>query len=234
VARSFVMSSWTGAMWVVSVGDPIAVAAEPPNVQALFRFGSNSIKGKSEEYSLQSGAHAPSAPRGHLTWDSAYGLRGRNFHSVAVVRLEMDRETCRFSVGTTDFIKAAPALYSTISKVQIVAGVTSARLNRMVRWDSAEVTFIHEDGFFDTYASPCLPRADNSPRRRATVTQSHRDRQESLVQQYAEINASTDNVVAVRLLGQVTLCATDPSEDQPLEPDDLQGHVYVYTNPPQL
>jgi hypothetical protein len=231
-------SSWTGSSFTLFTGDPLGPGAtESPTIAATFRYGSNECDSDtSDEFSVADERRGP-GPLGHLTWDPAYKLRGGSFYSVALVRLEVSLQAYRWSVGTSDFIEVEtedtdPALYCSISKVQIVAMTTGTRPNRIVKWNSAEVTFIHKDGFFDTYQSHCLPRADNLQRRRTSTTSSLKD-SHAVFAQYAEIAASTDDVTALRVVGQVTLCATDPPGERRLEPDHLQGKILVYTLPPE-
>jgi hypothetical protein len=176
-------------------------------------------------------AEVGSTPVGHLTWDAAYDVySGGDFFSVAPIRLRMDAEQIRWSVGTADFIARPSVPFRRISKIQVVAAAAGEVLDALVRWDLLHVKFHGTDGSGQSHASSCLPRASSQIEvRRAVSGSGGSGASAGIRQQYAEI-IGPRGAVGFELKGQVTLQARGGARRiAPLPADGLQGKVLIFT-----
>lgn len=217
--------SGQGYSYVMLTGD----TGIDPAVVASFCAGANGESAGPAEYAIEApGAAAIS--RGRLTWDASHGALGdRPFFSVAPVRLEITREECRWSAGTSPYIRVPAPSFESIGAVQVVARVGRDIPGRLVRWDLLEITFIRADGSSVPCPSHCLPRAETPQQVRRSVF-AQDEKAPAKVQQIAEIRAGAD-IVAIHVRGQVTLGANPPGEASTLQGDDLQGAILVFTRP---
>lgn len=208
-------------------------ASANPDVIASFRVGDNSMHPDGlAEFMLSDHAGLGSTPVGHLTWDAAYESdKGGDFFSVAPVRLLMDAEQIRWSVGTADFIARPSAPFCRIIKIQVMAVAAGEVLDALVRWDLLHVKFHGADGSGQGHASPCLPRASSQVEVRRSISGSGAGSGASAAirQQYAEIVGPRD-AVGLELKGQVTLQARGGvGRITSLPADGLQGKVLIFT-----
>jgi hypothetical protein len=170
---------------------------------------------------------------GRLTWDADHLRNGSAspFFSVAPVRLDVKSSgECLLAVGTGDFVKLVTRPYRWIEKVQIAALAGTGAPGRIIQWDSIELAFTYADGRSDTCRSSCLPGVvtGRCVRRAAQASEAPRDQ---LPRQFAEISTGCRDVVGIKLRGQVTLRANDGAAGgTPLQPQDLQGQVLVFTD----
>lgn len=202
---------------------------------ATFRVGTNSAaRGSAPQYMLAEGEEGPKA-EGRLVWDAGHSSAESPLASVAQVILDVTPEQVKWAVGTSDFISIKPAAnsrYRYIKKLEIAASTPSREQDRLLQWDSIEVTFFCDGhGYFETFSSPCLPRVATAPRRPRRGAHAEEDAKNRGFQQLVEICPNDDNVTRVYVRGQVTLRANcSEAARSRVGPDDLQGKVLVFTH----
>src|SRR4051794_11237633 len=96
-------------------------ASANPDVVASFRLGDNSMRPDgAPEFALGDADGDWAGAAGHLTWDPSpheHADGDGAFFSVAPVRLRVERDLVKWSVGTADFVARAPRPFRRIRKV---------------------------------------------------------------------------------------------------------------------
>jgi hypothetical protein len=174
---------------------------------------------------------------GRLTWDADHVRNGSDspFFSVAPVRLEVKAcGECLLAVGTADFVTLHSRPYRWIDKVQVAAFAGTGAPGRAIRWDLIDLVLNYADGRTETCQSACLPSVTSGTRMRR-VTSACAQPAEPWAGQYAEFSIASRDLVGLKLRGQVTLRANEglPS-GSPLQPEDLQGQVSIFTDSPDV
>lgn len=208
-------------------------SAPGAHVTASLRVGEN----RDEPLALPEFTVADSLDRathGRLTWDPDHRRNGpqSRFFSVAAVRLDLKSDgECLLAVGTTPFVRFTTSPYRWVERVQVAAAAGTLSPQRLIQWDWIELDLCHADGYVETRQSSCLPRAaTNLGIRRAAQAGAARPQ---AARQYVQLTTGTNNVVDVKLRGQVTLRANDaPAGASPLGPEDLLGGILVFTDLP--
>ena len=222
-----------GPSFALLTGD----ASANPDVVASFRLGDNSMRPDGvPEFALGDASEDWAGAAGHLTWDASHDANGDGdrdgaFFSVAPVRLRVERQAVRWSVGTADFIVRAPRPFRRIRKVQVVAATAVVPSDCVVQWDFLEVRFCDADADPTAaagarrHASPCLPRASSRAGLRRSPLAGG-PTAPGLLQQYAEI-IGPPQADRFELRGQVTLRADRGVRSLPV--DALRGQVLIFT-----
>ena len=205
-----------------------------PYVAAYLSVGDGDAGGQSvPQFSLRdSTSHAA---HGRLTWDADHARNGSTspFFTVAPVRLDMKSSgECLLAVGTADFVRLQTRPYQWIDRVQVAALAGTAAPGRVLQRDRIELVFCYADGRTETCRSNCLPAVATGARLRRPAQAAEADAlSQRPPRQYAEIVTGTRDVVGIKLRGQVTLRANEGAAPAfPLQPQDLQGQVAVFTD----
>lgn len=228
------MPSSSPSRGVVSVRLLTGDTSQGSRFIAAFRVGDNSARPDGIHEYLLAESDGGDRALGSLVWDASHDTPDSAFFSVAQVILDVTAERVAWAVGTSDFISIVPnPKFKNISKVEIAAAVGSHHLNRMVRWDSIDVTFFCDgQGYYEHFSSPCLPHLAVTPAKPRRAAQAGNEEQGTgALQQFVEILPNDDNVTRVHIRGQITLRANSAGTSRSgLKADDLQGKIVVFTD----
>jgi hypothetical protein len=175
-----------------------------------------------------------------LLWDPGHEQRKSPFVSVVCVRLNLSPEQACWSVGTSPFLVAtSPKAYLFIREIWVTASVDGKpdkqgrSPQRLVQWDSIELTFVHADGFREHMSAAALPRATIEVDARRSEGDSHGAAiGPGSRSQCAKFLLSEQTIVEVQVQAQVTLRANCIYEGRgDLLRDDLRGAIYIFTEP---
>lgn len=202
-----------------------------PHTVASFRLGDNSgMTSGQYEYRISSPKdHADVGAEGHITWDPSYA-RGHPFFCVAPVRFDFRQNKALWSVGTTDFIELEHKPFQWIEKLEISARVVSGAPQRTLSWEMLDLTLEYADGDRELLSSPCKPKLTSRQAVRRSSQFLDRASGPFMLQQFAQVQPHSHQVVGVQLRGLVTLRIEAARTPFSLGPEDLLGQVLVFTD----
>jgi hypothetical protein len=203
-----------------------------PCIAAHLSVGDQRAEGFSTpQFGLRDAGSEPTY--GRLTWDADHLLNGDSspFFGVATVRLDVKSNgDCLLAVGTSDFVRLQARPYRWIEAVRLGAIAGTGAPGRSIQWDLIELAFCYGDGRVQTCRSNCLPSVTSGARVRRS-SQAPGRLADRFPRQFAEVATGSQDVVGVKLRGQVTLRANEAHDVAfPLRPQDLQAHVEVFTD----
>lgn len=198
-------------------------ASADAELVATFRVGDNrgGAEGIPEFMVLDPRRELPLAS-GHLTWDPSYEP-GAALDGTAQVRLDLSRDSVRWSVGTHEYLVATRSI-GAIRRIEVLVSARD-RGEASIHWEKMEL-IVERDGKRSSVACPCLPRASagRPMRRSSTATAATSER----FRQFAQIHLGRGGIERVRLSGLVTLRAA--ARPGALGADDLEGRILVFTD----
>ena len=200
------------------------------NINLAARYGDNGYAGQSPEVTLALNQEVVQSLR--VTWDPIHADRTNTLLlGVFQVRFEVDDGACRGTAGTNAFVEATPEPFQLIRKLQIGASVRRSNAFREVEWNWADITFRYTDDTCETYSLSALPRAATPQQVRRSVQAPPSEDDATTYEQYAELRAPGNDLVAVRVVALVTFRANDPVIGvDTLGSDSLQAKIAVFTD----